>query len=37
MNDLSRTIEALLFLSPQAVSVADLALATETTEEKFHG
>ena len=32
MNDLSRTIEALLFLSPQAVSVADLAMATEATE-----
>ncbi|HEX6602079.1 MAG TPA: SMC-Scp complex subunit ScpB, partial [Solirubrobacterales bacterium] len=32
MSDLSRTIEALLFLSPQAVSTADLALATEATE-----
>jgi len=32
MNDLSRTIEALLFLSPQPVSVADLAEATEATE-----
>jgi segregation and condensation protein B len=32
MNDLSRTVEALLFLSPQAVSTADLAMATEATE-----
>jgi segregation and condensation protein B len=32
MSDLSRTIEALLFLSPQAVSTADLATATEATE-----
>ena len=32
MNDLSRTVEALLFLSPQPVSVADLAMATEATE-----
>ncbi len=32
MSDLPRTIEALLFLSPQPVSVADLAEATEATE-----
>ncbi len=32
MSDLPRTIEALLFLSPQPVPVADLAEATETTE-----
>jgi segregation and condensation protein B len=32
MNDLARTIEALLFLSPQPVGVADLAEATEATE-----
>ena len=32
MSDLSRTIEALLFLSPQPVSAADLAMATEATE-----
>ena len=32
MNDLARTVEALLFLSPQPVSVADLATATEATE-----
>jgi segregation and condensation protein B len=32
MSDLSRTIEALLFLSPQAVSVPDLVEATEATE-----
>ena len=32
MNDLSRTVEALLFLSPDPVSVADLAEATEATE-----
>lgn len=32
MSDLSRTIEALLFLSPQPVAVADLAEATEATE-----
>ncbi len=32
MSDLSRTIEALLFLSPQPVSVADLAEAAEATE-----
>lgn len=32
MSDLPRTIEALLFLSPQPVSVADLAMATEATE-----
>ncbi len=32
MSDLGRTIEALLFLSPQPVAVADLAEATETGE-----
>ena len=32
MNDLSRTVEALLFLSPQPVSLADLAQATEAKE-----
>lgn len=32
MRDLARTIEALLFLSPQAVTVAELAAATEATE-----
>jgi segregation and condensation protein B len=32
VNDLSRTIEALLFLSPQPVSAGDLAEATEATE-----
>ena len=32
MSDLSRTIEALLFLSPQPVAPADLAEATEATE-----
>jgi segregation and condensation protein B len=32
MNDLARTIEALLFLSPQPVSPADLAEATEAKE-----
>jgi segregation and condensation protein B len=32
VSDLPRTIEALLFLSPQPVSVADLAEATEATE-----
>ena len=32
MSDLSRTIEALLFLSPQPVSARDLAEATEATE-----
>ena len=32
VSDLSRTVEALLFLSPQPVSVADLAEATEATE-----
>jgi segregation and condensation protein B len=32
MSDLTRTIEALLFLSPQPVAVADLAEATESTE-----
>jgi segregation and condensation protein B len=31
VSDLSRTVEALLFLSPQAVTVADLALATEAS------
>ncbi len=32
MSDLARTIEALLFLSPQPVSACDLAEATEATE-----
>jgi segregation and condensation protein B len=32
MSDLSRTVEALLFLSPQPVSTSDLAEATEATE-----
>jgi len=32
MSDLSRTIEALLFLSPDAVAVGDLVEATEATE-----
>jgi segregation and condensation protein B len=32
MSDLTRTVEALLFLSPQPVAVADLAEATEATE-----
>jgi segregation and condensation protein B len=32
VSDLPRTIEALLFLSPQPVSVADLAESTESTE-----
>jgi len=32
MSDLSRTIEALLFLSPQPVPVPDLVEATEATE-----
>jgi segregation and condensation protein B len=32
VNDLSRTVEALLFLSPDPVSIADLAEATEATE-----
>ena len=32
VSDLARTIEALLFLSPQPVSAADLAEATEATE-----
>jgi len=32
MSDLRRTIEALLFLSPQAVGVRDLAEACEATE-----
>jgi segregation and condensation protein B len=32
MSDLSRTVEALLFLSPQSVSVQELAEATEAAE-----
>lgn len=32
MSDLARAVEALLFLSPQPVSTADLAVATEATE-----
>jgi len=32
LSDLSRTIEALLFLSPQPVSLPDLVEATEATE-----
>ena len=32
MNDLSRTVEALLFLSPDPVTIGDLAEATEATE-----
>jgi segregation and condensation protein B len=32
MSDLSRTIEALLFLSPQPVAAADLVVATQATE-----
>jgi segregation and condensation protein B len=32
VSDLSRTVEALLFLSPQPVSAGDLAEATEATE-----
>src|SRR5690349_19111042 len=32
MSDLSRTVEALLFLSPQAVSAQDLAEATQASE-----
>jgi segregation and condensation protein B len=32
MSDLPRTVEALLFLSAQPVTVADLATATEATE-----
>jgi segregation and condensation protein B len=32
MSDLSRTIEALLFLAPQPVAVADLVEATEASE-----
>ena len=32
MNDLTRTLEALLFLSAQPVGAADLARATEATE-----
>ena len=37
MSDLARTIEALLFLSPQPVSAADLAEATEATEGQVDG
>jgi segregation and condensation protein B len=32
VNDLSRTVEALLFLSPDPVSIGDLAEAAEATE-----
>jgi segregation and condensation protein B len=32
VSDLSRTVEALLFLSPQPVSLSDLVEATEATE-----
>jgi segregation and condensation protein B len=32
VSDLSRTVEALLFLSPQPVTAADLAQATEASE-----
>jgi segregation and condensation protein B len=32
VSDLSRTVEALLFLSPDPVSIGDLAEATEATE-----
>jgi segregation and condensation protein B len=32
VNDLSRTVESLLFLSPDPVSIGDLAEATESTE-----
>ena len=32
MSDITRTLEALLFLSAQPVSAADLAMATEATE-----
>jgi chromosome segregation and condensation protein ScpB len=32
VNDLTRTLEALLFLSATPVSAADLAMATEATE-----
>ena len=32
MSDLARTVEALLFLSPDPVSIGDLAEATEATE-----
>jgi segregation and condensation protein B len=32
VSDLSRTVEALLFLSPDPVAIADLAEATESTE-----
>ena len=32
MSDLARTVEALLFLSPDPVAIADLAEATESTE-----
>jgi segregation and condensation protein B len=34
VSDLSRTVEALLFLSPQPVNARDLAEATEATEGK---
>ena len=37
VNDLARTIEALLFLSPQPVSAADLAEATEAKEGQVDG
>ncbi|MBS1843943.1 MAG: SMC-Scp complex subunit ScpB, partial [Actinobacteria bacterium] len=32
VSDLARTVEALLFLSPDPVAIADLAEATEATE-----
>ncbi len=32
MSDLARTVESLLFLSPDPVSIGDLAAATEATE-----
>jgi segregation and condensation protein B len=32
VNDLSRTVEALLFLSPDPVTIGELAAATEATE-----
>ena len=32
MTDLARTVEALLFLSPEPVAIAELAAATEATE-----
>ena len=34
MTDLARTVEALLFLSPDPVAIAELAEATEATEGK---